>query len=442
MANRRVFISFLGTNNYVQTHYELNGEKSKPVRFIQEALIDFLCKDWQQEDTILIFCTELSKIKNWENNGQERAKTDLEKQGLKGILEKKQLLPTVKMNIIPEGFSEEEVWQIFDTVYENLNNEIDGIKDEIYFDVTHAFRSIPMFSTVLFNYASFLKGIKLKSVHYGAFEKLGPSFEVEKMPLEERVAPILNLTNLVELQNVTKFANNFVNYGRIKNIKDILNTFGNNQRIRNVAENIEKLDGYIQANRMTDIKKGLCIRDIRTNLKSLYDSKDIPDCYKKLLQSIENKLSKFVGEESNENIKAAIDWAINYDMLPQAYTMGQEYIVSIVVNVLSNKKPDAMDDKDFRMYINSLLAINEKDASEKKFLDKIKKYEELSVEILAIDWIIALRKEFKKFADNRNIINHAKGIAKIDDLKSQFKNAYDNSLTIINQYLCPSTNQP
>lgn len=43
---RKVFISFLGTNNYVETHYELNGKVSKPVRFIQEALISSICKKW------------------------------------------------------------------------------------------------------------------------------------------------------------------------------------------------------------------------------------------------------------------------------------------------------------------------------------------------------------------------------------------------------------
>lgn len=35
---RKVFISFLGTNNYVQCRYDINGVVSAPVRFVQEAL--------------------------------------------------------------------------------------------------------------------------------------------------------------------------------------------------------------------------------------------------------------------------------------------------------------------------------------------------------------------------------------------------------------------
>ena len=36
--SRKVFISFLGTNNYVLCKYSIGGIDSKPVRFVQEAL--------------------------------------------------------------------------------------------------------------------------------------------------------------------------------------------------------------------------------------------------------------------------------------------------------------------------------------------------------------------------------------------------------------------
>lgn len=54
---RKVFISFLGTNNYLQTYYELKGEYSPVVRFIQQALVGFLCKDWTKNDSVMIFYT-------------------------------------------------------------------------------------------------------------------------------------------------------------------------------------------------------------------------------------------------------------------------------------------------------------------------------------------------------------------------------------------------
>lgn len=63
---RKVFISFLGSNNYLETYYSFEGKKSEhPVRFIQEDLVKRLCNEWTKDDRILIFCTDDSKTKNW-----------------------------------------------------------------------------------------------------------------------------------------------------------------------------------------------------------------------------------------------------------------------------------------------------------------------------------------------------------------------------------------
>ena len=165
---RKVFISFLGTNNYVETHYELNGKVSKPVRFIQEALISSICKKWEEKDKIFIFCTEGACQMNWVDNGQKNTQTDIEKIGLDQRLKDLNLQVKHEKVNIKEGFLLEEIWDIFDTVYNKLE-----AKDEIYFDVTHAFRSIPMFSTILFNYSRSMLDTEVKSIYYGAFEKLG-----------------------------------------------------------------------------------------------------------------------------------------------------------------------------------------------------------------------------------------------------------------------------
>lgn len=84
--HRKVFISFLGTNNYVQCRYDINGVVSVPVRFVQEALIEHICKDWTEEDRIFIFCTSKEKSGengsneiNWLDNGQSRITEDSEK---------------------------------------------------------------------------------------------------------------------------------------------------------------------------------------------------------------------------------------------------------------------------------------------------------------------------------------------------------------------------
>ena len=189
---RKVFISFLGSNNYLETYYSLEDEKSKrPVRFIQEDLVKRLCNEWTKDDRILIFCTDDSKTKNWLNDGHGDEKLE----GLEYRLKSLKLPIQIEMTEISEGFSEEEIWSIFNSVYGKLQEE-----DEIYFDVTHSFRSIPLFSTILFNYAHYLKRTNLVGVYYGAFEKLGPAYMVRHIPVEERIAPIIDLTSIVRLQ--------------------------------------------------------------------------------------------------------------------------------------------------------------------------------------------------------------------------------------------------
>lgn len=55
---RKVFISFLGTNNYVECIYDIDGHLSKPVKYVQEALVSEICKDWKGSDRIFVFCTK------------------------------------------------------------------------------------------------------------------------------------------------------------------------------------------------------------------------------------------------------------------------------------------------------------------------------------------------------------------------------------------------
>ena len=91
---RKVFISFLGTNNYVQCRYDIGGVVSAPVRFVQEALIEHFCKEWTENDRIFIFCTSKektgengSKEINWLDDRQPRITDDSEKTGLRHRLQ-------------------------------------------------------------------------------------------------------------------------------------------------------------------------------------------------------------------------------------------------------------------------------------------------------------------------------------------------------------------
>lgn len=160
---RNIFISFLGTSNYEAVRYFKNeiSDALAPVRFVQEASLAFHCNHFSEEDEILIFTTDLAYKKNWKDFEHLNFKTNQKefKVGLENSFKKKKMLSKWSNVSIPNGESTNEIWDIFNIVFEKLKEE-----DQLYFDITHGFRSIPMLNMVLMNYAKLLKGITVKGI--------------------------------------------------------------------------------------------------------------------------------------------------------------------------------------------------------------------------------------------------------------------------------------
>lgn len=106
---------------------------------------------------------------------------------------------------IVDGKDESEMWEIFKTVYDLLKDE-----DEVYFDLTHAFRYLPMLVLVLGNYAKFLKNITVKGISYGNYESR-----------TDDEAPIVDLLPLSVLQNWTHAAADFLENGSVSRLVEL-----------------------------------------------------------------------------------------------------------------------------------------------------------------------------------------------------------------------------
>lgn len=342
---RKVYISFLGTNNYLQCHYSVDGKNSVLTRFVQEALINHYCMEWTENDEIIIFGTSGANgsiQKNWCDNGQEKVQEnkEIENRGLYGILKSKNIKAKLNnITPIPEGFSENEIWEIFNIVFEQLQ-----LDDEIYLDVTHAFRSIPIFSVILFNYARLLKNTKLVAIHYGAFEKLGPVSEVKLIPGEQRIAPVLDLMPFVSLQDWTIAARNFIDYGKADKIHKLLEEKykqinrvweGKNQeanKLKDIDKNLIRHSESIISNRIDDIIKG---NDLK---KALLEAKQadtvVAPAFKPLLGKIEEKVKDFSQNDLN-NIFSATEWCIQHELFQNAYSILLEGTISLMLNQIN-----------------------------------------------------------------------------------------------------------
>lgn len=430
---RKVFISFLGTNDYLETHYSFNNVVSKPVRFIQEAAIEHFCSEWTSEDAIYIFVTEKSRRMNWQDDGHPGEDP---KKGLQKCISELNLDVPVYDVDIPEGFDEYEIWELFNTIYDKLQKG-----DELFIDVTHAFRSIPLFSTVLFNYSRFMKGVHVSSIVYGAFEKLGSVRDVMKTPVELRVAPVINLTGLIQLQQHTEIASGLDYYGRVN--KDELDWFKKSSVGRAYHKDIEQICGALAdfdeamtTNNMVAIKEGKfyhsfisAFRNISENYTSV-----LPIPMMKVLERLEEQMSGFEETESWKNVETAVSWATKYQMLPLAYTLAREYLATRIADNLIGYKKASLSEKDFKETISKTCAINDKNVQFGNVSQDLVKNG--FYDLIDLPLIQKIRKSghYNSIAKGRNSLNH--GVVKItySDLISQFKSHYQGCLAIINNF--------
>jgi len=421
---RKVFISFLGTNNYVLCRYDI-GEAA-PVRFVQEALIEHFCKEWTEDDRILIFCTSKektgengSKEINWFDNGQPRVTDESERIGLQHRLQDLKARIGLKAQIeehdIKAGFSEEEIWDIFDTVYDKLKPD-----DQIYFDVTHAFRSIPLFSIVLFNYSKFMMDTRLISIMYGAFEKLGPAYKVKELPIEQRVAPVIDLTNIARLQEYNQIASSLKDFGKVKLLKDAIAADQesiSDQTIRNLADSISELDEYIATIDLKELKSGKFIRKFRSCYKNAKKKKKLVKPISNILDELNKETEDFVEESSYRNIEAAINWTIKHEMLMQAYPLAEEYVILRVSSMFNDIKPPQLTAKKFREFVSGILGIPESDFLQKNWKYDLSAFPELADELSEDFLIKELRPLYDRIRQSRNSLAHGNGVIKFADLK-------------------------
>lgn len=429
--SRRVFISFLGTNNYVQCRYAIGGVVSAPVRFVQEALIENICKDWTGDDRILIFCTSMektgekgSKEINWFDNGQSRVSEESEKIGLQHRLldlkNRMELMAQIEEHDIEAGFSEEEIWGIFDTVYTKLHPD-----DQIYFDVTHAFRSIPLFSIVLFNYSKFMKGTSLVSIIYGAFEKLGPLQKVKELPIDKRIAPVIDLTNIARLQEYNQIASSLKDFGKVKQLKDAIaanQESASDQAIRNLADSISELDEYIATIDLKELKSGKFIQKFRNYYKNVKKKKRLVKPISNILDELYKETAEFVEQNSYRNIEAAINWTIKHDMLMQAYPLAEEYVILRVADKFSELKPSALNPKQFRKIVSSILGMPVEDFLTRNWKDSLADYPHVTDEIADDDFVRELRPIYDHLRRARNSLAHGNGSIKYAELKNGIPN--------------------
>jgi CRISPR-associated DxTHG motif protein len=305
---------------------------------------------------------------------------------------------------IPDGKDEKEMWQIFKIIYDELK---DG--DELYIDLTHSFRYLPMLLLVLSNYAKFLKKTSVKSLTYGNFEA---------RCTDTNEAPISDLLPIVALQDWTIAAASFIDNGDVKELKKlsestinpILRKKGNSDKevlhTRDLIKYIERTVMDFQTCRGIDIIEATHISAFRKNLLQVQPTFIEP--LNPIIKAIDASFHAFDTSRNVQNGFYTAKWCFDNGLYQQCVTILQENVVSFFCDKYGIKIEDEIRRE--RLVKTALFLItNQKDeinpeTKEDKLSDDDQR---ILNELLEDELLKAIAGDYTSLSTARNDINHS-----------------------------------
>lgn len=360
------FLTVLGTGVYKETEYFCEEGRCK-TSFIQKAVLNLKLSDWNPEDKITVFITEEAKNKNWLNRPytkyeiEEAEKTGAVlpemKTGLEEIL-KENYEHCIESCMIPIGADEEELWEIFKNIFETI-----GQDEELYIDITHALRNIPIQLLAVISYARAIKNVKVNGIYYGAYE-VG---KFNENGIKE--APILNLLTFLDILDWSQAANEFIKYGNSDQIVDLYNEqkkrIGVKQNelskvvmeLQNITHALETSRGFYDKNNASQYKKGKSIYESYKQYEETFqimEKKDKKQQERKkqqkssieplneLFNIINDKVKIFKADTNLELGLAAIQWAVENKRTQQGFTALEETMKTFLCNYYGFPEDDEL----------------------------------------------------------------------------------------------------
>jgi len=305
-------ISFLGVNQkgYTKTRYYTcnTEEKSCETEFFQEALVNIY-----KPETLYVFLTESAEThipNNMEQSTWETLKSRLS--------ERVKIEPVLK---VPEGNDSKSIWTIFDQITNCLEKG-----DRVVFDITHAFRSIPIIALVAVSYLRVVRQVTIEGLIYGQF-----------MPNSPENSPIYDLLPIVSLLEWTTATDQFIKTGNAQALAQLLSD--KNDAIQGLANNIKAISNGLELLRPVDVMTESAHLKNTIKLASEHISESVPP-FVTLLNRIDQDYGKFSLENSTDfknNAKISlinqlkmIKWYVDKGQVVHALSLAREWLPSLL----------------------------------------------------------------------------------------------------------------
>jgi len=303
-------LTVLGTSNYSVARYTWQ-EQQQETRFVAEALCKFF-----QIDRVTVLLTKEARDKNWEGFQQ-------------------QLGDRVQAKDIPSGRTEAEIWQIFDAVVDVV---VPG--EEVIFDITSAFRSIPILVLLAAAFLQKARDVKIQGVYYGAFEA------------NPQAPPIFDLTPAIKLLDWLTATNQFIATGSSVEFSRLLATI---QRdfVQDIQSNLvpkKKSPLKLWGDRIEGISRSIELirsRDLLTEASRLQaipleQLQNDVGVFAKPFQLLLEQIQRDYGQFGLPDLDQAeprqvlqkqfllLRWYVTKDLGTQAVLLAREWIVSVL----------------------------------------------------------------------------------------------------------------
>jgi CRISPR-associated DxTHG motif protein len=297
-------ISFLGPTDYKTVTYTYRDQEFT-TRLFPEALFHFF-PDLQQ---LYVFATPT--VQSHPNLAQLRER-----------------VPPDRLTVvpIPEGHTEEELWDIFSAL-----TEVVAEKEEVVFDITHSFRSIPFLTFLAAAYLRAARRARIRAVVYGAYEARPKD--------DPGPRPVFDLTPFVSLLDWLAATNQFIHTGDAQYLARLLRQEGEARRsgaLKHAGETLEPfslavmlcrpLEVMRDAGRMENMLKRAAnhmaqwarpFTVMADRIQAEYGKYNLPDPIGDVAASLRHQLS-------------IIRWYAEHGQIIQAVTLAREWVVTAV----------------------------------------------------------------------------------------------------------------
>lgn len=179
-------VTTIGTGEYSPTTYTFSTQEAYQTNYVAEAI----CR-MKEIPKVVFLLTQAARAKHW-----YPLQTCFTALGIE-----------IEDRDIPDGKTEAETWQIFDTLVEAISPN-----SQVIFDITHAFRSIPILVLLGAAFLRKAKNVEIQGLYYGLYRQ------------QQEITPIIDLTPTLRLLDWLTATDKFIATGSAQELGALLNT--------------------------------------------------------------------------------------------------------------------------------------------------------------------------------------------------------------------------